>query len=1320
MKNKLLFLLISVVLIVSIGVTAFAIKYPDSTASVGDVVVVASKTYAALNGDSTIYNYTYSQSNYTSFVNYAVNKGIIDSNSFSSYTVPATRLDAVAILAKVMPENSYTPINTVYNIYDIPGDDVYYKDALMLMRAGIFTDDGVGQLNPSKQVTLSELATYISRLAFPEKRKSFESESIRTPRQAYMLNYTDNMNNSKEGIESGWEMDNRAGNLRLNLDGNDTLVDVMDDESSRLIRHFNYITKDKIDASFTFRLLEQSLEGVNIEFCDGDGSPVYRIVCADKSYNILLPDGSLKRIYTPDDYTKSQKFRVIIDLEKGIASTEINNVFYGYSPLLGDRIKYFAYRTPKEGKSVMGIGSSFMYSNYAVYEDLRFYTEIPQSFDARGDVTVSNGEFVINNGGRLSKRFEPLSGNVAFSFNLFTPAGSTNKTFSLCSEGKSVATFNLIDGNLYAGTTLIKPDLSDKLWHKMRIEANTATQSVVFKVNAKVLATIPFENSVNFVNEIVFTNTGANQALIDDIKVYNLVDYNVPAPVIPAGANDYIIGINICSLWVNGEHWGWGCVTPYDDIKPILGYYDEGIPELADWENKYMAEHGIDFQAFCWYANQSNAPMKSTRLSAQLDEAYLHSKYGDKVKFCLLWEAANASRPTNSEAFRNYFVPYWIENYFTDPRYMTIDNKLVFSIFGVDSGNADNPSLINRLNLKADLDYMREEVKKLGFDGIIVTASHTGANYLKKYGIDGWQAYNWGTNGYQYSTNQNGMNNNFNKKDVYAIPTISVGFNSIPWHGIRYPLMSVSDFKSINEWVRDTYLPTKAVGTTKGAGTWNDKLVWLSTWNEYGEGTYIMPSDGLNGFGYLDVLREVYTRGGAHTDVVPSAEQKKNFNHLYPQDIRILRAFGNYTFTAVNDRVIDLTKSGEFANNFTLSNCAGPDAVSSSGTTFSTYSSETADAIIYFEGPAYTGFTADNLDRIEVVASGIPEGQSMQLFYQTTVATALFEGNSVRSAESTGTGEQTFVLVPSSKANFKGNIKLLRLDPLQDFGITFKIKSIKLISKKTFDVYINDKQVEFSIMPETHDASNAAMIPFEPGKSMIHFMMYVYHEWDYDTKVLKLYRDDKCVEFTVGSNIAKVNGVNYNLSTAVYQVDNIPMLPIIDLVDIFGFEYRYSNNAFYITTPEKPIFDSLNTVEGQWTFDYAGNTCGWNERSWGVSLDYGDGTLIIVSVENDPVIRTRDVNFDASKYSKIEIRCRWKMTNSKGSGLGFYFTTSAEPSESQSKFVGVDIGEKSDTFQTFTLNMAANNRWTGTIQSLRFDPFNANGYCEIDYIKLIP
>lgn len=92
--------------------------------------------------------------------------------------------------------------------------------------------------------------------------------------------------------------------------------------------------------------------------------------------------------------------------------------------------------------------------------------------------------------------------------------------------------------------------------------------------------------------------------------VYNLVDYDVPAPQVVK--DQYNIGINVCSLWANGSHWGWATITPHDDLKPILGYYDENLTETADWEIKYMTEHGIDFQAFCWYASSGNGRSRPT------------------------------------------------------------------------------------------------------------------------------------------------------------------------------------------------------------------------------------------------------------------------------------------------------------------------------------------------------------------------------------------------------------------------------------------------------------------------------------------------------------------------------------------------------------------------------------------------------------------------------------------------------------------------------------------------------------------------------------
>lgn len=65
--------------------------------------------------------------------------------------------------------------------------------------------------------------------------------------------------------------------------------------------------------------------------------------------------------------------------------------------------------------------------------------------------------------------------------------------------------------------------------------------------------------------------------------------------------------------------------------------------------------------------------------------------------------------------------------------------------------------------------------------------------------------------------------------------------------------------------------------------SWQSKLVMLSNWNEYGEGTYICPS-GLNGFGYLDSVRSVFCKDIPHSDVAPSEHQKKRINIMHPAD----------------------------------------------------------------------------------------------------------------------------------------------------------------------------------------------------------------------------------------------------------------------------------------------------------------------------------------------------------------------------------------------------------------------------------------------------
>lgn len=90
------------------------------------------------------------------------------------------------------------------------------------------------------------------------------------------------------------------------------------------------------------------------------------------------------------------------------------------------------------------------------------------------------------------------------------------------------------------------------------------------------------------------------------------------------------------------------------------------------------------------------------------------------------------------------------------------------------------------------------------------------------------------------------------------------------------------------KWVKEEYLPTYA------KENWQKNFVMLSTWNEYGEGTYLMPTAGENGFGYLDALREAYTdeKADKAVNTAPTAAQKTRINRMYPQYRHLLRRDG--------------------------------------------------------------------------------------------------------------------------------------------------------------------------------------------------------------------------------------------------------------------------------------------------------------------------------------------------------------------------------------------------------------------------------------------
>ena len=93
------------------------------------------------------------------------------------------------------------------------------------------------------------------------------------------------MDNSgaKEGIESGWEIDNRAGKPKTDFSNNGVISDVMENEHSRLIRYFNTVTEGKIDLQFQVKYL-YNFNGNVLNLCDEEGNPVYYLVTKENTF----------------------------------------------------------------------------------------------------------------------------------------------------------------------------------------------------------------------------------------------------------------------------------------------------------------------------------------------------------------------------------------------------------------------------------------------------------------------------------------------------------------------------------------------------------------------------------------------------------------------------------------------------------------------------------------------------------------------------------------------------------------------------------------------------------------------------------------------------------------------------------------------------------------------------------------------------------------------------------------------------------------------------------------------------------------------------
>ncbi len=1139
-------------------------------------------------------------------------------------------------------------------------------------------------------------------------------------RDAYLFVYSDGtMDNGltgdnrsvRENIPSGWVLDNRGGAARVNIEHSISgVADISTTQGCALIREFNKISDGVITAEFS---ADFRGSGIYMEFRDETGAPAYRIKLKDEGWYILGNDGEYTYLADKDD-SNSGKFRIYLDFISGKSVTYIDNEYCSEHDLLSDNALNFRFAVDEEGIGVINPKKITMTANYGIYENFdTFGIEEAYGWKTEGDVCVSDGEIVLSGESCISKSFSEIGTKYVCDMLAIFPE---NENVSIkIKNGDAVAVELKNDGGvLYANGTVVYEKLTANMWYRLRIEADPTIGLADILVNARTPKTVPLRNS-GAVDTLDISSENGN-ARIDDIKVNAVIDHEdyVPVPSEKADLSDWIVVTNVCSLWRDDStHFGWAVITPYDENKPVLGYYDEGSPESADWEIKFMVEHGIDAQAFCWYAGGvTEGPIKTPRLSSQLHEGYQLSRYEDYMKYCLIWEASGTK--FKPEQFRNYVIPYWFENYFLDENYLVIDNKPVLHVYSINTIASDN-MFGSEEQTRIELEYLEEVAREHGFDGMLYV-SNGDITTLANVGIDANAAYHWGAQGYTYETNVSknleGAEKAVKTGTVYQIPTISVGYSDFAWRNMKMPLMSIEDYERCHDWVKNTYIPEYAQ-----PDTWQEKLVWLSTWNEYGEGTYMMPAEALHGFGYLDVLREQYTKlGENHEDDVPSEAQLERINHLYPQYARLLRYQGDYPQTyydtvTYNDcdyisrKSLSLTSDNVDAKG--IENFAVTDGVAS-GT------SRAVDFQLYFNDAKGTDIS--NVDTIRVRMK-VPEGSGIQLFYATDTSLGLSEEKSIRlNAATSEVCDYIFYL--EEKPNWNGKLEQLRIDPATGVGIEFEIHEVELLEAKE-RLIVNNQKIISVIEPEP--CGDELLFPFDP-ETAVNYIMHSLINWNHEEKILTIEANNHKVVYTVGKDTYTVDGEQKPLGYTLYQTDGLPMLSYKTLAEALGFTFKKVSQNYIVETPEIDLYTDENLGNTDvWEFNYY-SSCGWSGNN--ADVLGSDGYLIIDSAvrnNTDPnITKNLGTMIPAAKYSAVEVRMKYDCLAHPGQ-ISVYFLTAFDGTWNEKKRANTSIPKRSSDgeYVTFTIDVSSNENWYGYIKSIRVDPFDTRGYAEIDYIKLI-
>jgi hypothetical protein len=515
-------------------------------------------------------------------------------------------------------------------------------------------------------------------------------------------------------------------------------------------------------------------------------------------------------------------------------------------------------------------------------------------------------------------------------------------------------------------------------------------------------------------------------------------DY-VPEPV-PAKRGPYTVWTHYCPLWKHGTHMGWKVIEPYPERKPVLGWYNEGTPEVADWHIKYWLEHGITGVIYCWYRSSKNGPVTQA-LGHAIHDGLLKARYLPQIGFGIMWENGCGQGAGSVDDLMDNVFPFWLDNYLTHPSYLKIDGKPVLYIWVPGNVTRD---LGGSENVRKTFDAMRAECRERGLKGLYIVGCVGGADRatLERMAQEGWDATSAYGNGWVppravrtvgdftcapfegFVDQQEAIWKG--KAEVGALPDITaamMGWDSRPWNETPFFWSENTPAK-----FRDLCLRAKAAMDAKTTSGPEKDHVILCCWNEFGEGHYIEPTRGY-GFAYPDIIREVFTGdAGDHVDLAPDDVGLGPYDSWYAE----ARAAA-----ALSDTSRDTSWSGDrlavWSGFMGLEGVAVKDGVLRA-------TSITPDPA--FSSPRLE-IRANRFTRV-VVEMRVSKPGGLQLFWTTASEPSSSERASLHATTQADGEFHRYTFEVGLTEYWGGCVTGLRLDPTNAAGVTVEIRSIGL------------------------------------------------------------------------------------------------------------------------------------------------------------------------------------------------------------------------------------------------------------------------------------